>query len=68
MVGRLAHPTEVNDVARYPRLYKSDIRYTRCIRWSKSLHDQIDAEAIRRGWSFSRMVRHLCEASIDGIE
>lgn len=38
------------------------------IRWTKSLHTQIKAEAKHRGWSFGRMVRHLCEASIEGIE
>lgn len=29
---------------------------------------QIKAEADRRGWAISRMIRHLCEASIEGIE
>lgn len=68
MVGRLAHPAEINDVARYPRLYKSEIRNTTCIRWPRSLYDQIESEAKLRGWSFSHMVRHLCEASVNGIE
>jgi len=32
------------------------------------LFNQIHAEARRRHWTFSHMVRHLCEASINGIE
>lgn len=34
----------------------------------KPLLDQIVAEAVKRGWSVCRMIRHLCEASIEGIE
>lgn len=39
-----------------------------CIWFNNELHEQIRAEAVQRGWTFSRMVRHLCEASIEGIE
>ncbi len=38
------------------------------VSFTKELFDQISAEALRREWGFSHMVRHLCEASIDGIE
>lgn len=38
------------------------------IEFATPLFEQILAEAKSRGWSFARMVRHLCEASIDGIE
>lgn len=38
------------------------------IRFYPTLFEKIRAEAIKRSWSFSRMVNHLCEASIDGIE
>lgn len=38
------------------------------IRFTQGLFDQIKAEAIAREWSFNRMVNHLCEASIEGIE
>lgn len=36
--------------------------------FSIGLFDKILTEAKSREWSFGRMVRHLCEASIDGIE
>ena len=32
------------------------------------LWKQIDDEAKQRGWPFARMIVHLCEASIEGIE
>ncbi len=32
------------------------------------LYNQILTEAAKREWSVSRMIRHLCEASIEGIE
>lgn len=38
------------------------------IRWPEPLFQAIYNEASSRGWSFSHMVRFLCEASIDGIE
>lgn len=37
------------------------------VSFNKELFVDILAEARRRKWPFSRMVRHLCEASIDGI-
>lgn len=36
--------------------------------YTPELFGQILNEANRRGWTFSAMVRHLCEASIEGIE
>lgn len=38
------------------------------IRFPESLFQQILAEATQREWSFSHMVRFLCEASVNGIE
>lgn len=38
------------------------------VTFTPELYKQVRAEAISRGWSISRMVNHLCEASIDGIE
>lgn len=38
------------------------------ITFPEELFEQIKAEAEQRGWTFSHMVRHLCEASIEGIE
>lgn len=38
------------------------------IRWPEPLFLAVKAEADKREWSFGHMVRHLCEASIDGIE
>ena len=38
------------------------------IRFPDKLYHEIVAEAKKREWSFSHMVRHLCEASIEGIE
>lgn len=36
--------------------------------FNEELFDQIKVEAVRRGWTLAHMVRHLCEASIDGIK
>lgn len=36
--------------------------------FNDELHLQILEEATRRHWTFSHMVRFLCEASIEGIE
>lgn len=47
-----------------PQFHKTAIR---CY-FPPELFNQIQAEAAKRGWSFSHMVIHLCEASIDGIE
>lgn len=38
------------------------------ITFPDSLFAQIRREAVRREWSFSHMVRYLCDASIEGIE
>lgn len=38
------------------------------IRFPDELFHKIEAEAKRREWSFAHMVRHLCEAAIDGVE
>ena len=38
------------------------------ISFTIELFEQISKEALRREWGFSHMVRHLCEASIEGIE
>ncbi len=38
------------------------------VSFTQELFDQISKEALRREWGFSHMVRHLCEASIEGIE
>jgi hypothetical protein len=35
--------------------------------FNTELFNQLRAEAISRGWPMSRLIRHLCEASIDGI-
>ncbi len=36
--------------------------------FGEELYSQIRTEAIRRRWPMARMIRHLCEASIEGIE
>lgn len=36
--------------------------------FNTELHEQIRLAAVKQGWTFAHMVRHLCEASIDGIE
>ena len=38
------------------------------VKFPEYLFQQIQAEARQREWSFGHMVRHLCEASIEGIE
>lgn len=43
-------------------------RYRYEILFGEALAKQIHDEATLRKWSFARMVRHLCEASISGIE
>ncbi len=49
---------------RHPR-YKAAMEQT--IYFNDELHEAIRREARSRGWTFSHMVRHLCEASIEGI-
>lgn len=39
-----------------------------CVFINAELHKHILKEAKSRKWTFSHMVRHLCEASIEGIE
>lgn len=69
MTNKAAHPSEINDLSVFHGFpSRAPHRYSGNIRWPKPLYDQIMAEAKQREWSFSRMVRHLCEASIDGIE
>lgn len=36
--------------------------------FNPDLFEAIRAEAERRGWTLNRMIRFLCEASIDGVE
>lgn len=70
-VARKARPDTVYEYNRYKPLQKPSVRwgkYRRAIVFPTTLHDQIEAEAIKRGWSFGRMVRFLCDASIEGIE
>lgn len=61
---------ERNETTKVPK-----VRNGRCktganqsVWFNHELYDQVRAEAISRGWTFGRMVRHLCEASIEGIE
>ena len=68
---RKATPDQVYPYRRYVTNYHPNIRNGKpcvTIRFTAELHKQINAEAQKRGWSFSQMVRHLCEASIEGIE
>ncbi len=70
MSNKPPHPTEINDMDLGPKVGNHFKKGRRCveIRWPEPLFKAILAEATTRGWSFSRMVRHLCEASIEGIE
>lgn len=73
MTGRAADPVAINDFHR-PIDYQAQGQRIKggrravVVAFPEPLLDQIRAEAIKRGWSVSRMVRHLCEASIEGIE
>lgn len=60
------HRSERNEATR-AKGYRSDKGVEQCIYFNPELHEQIRQEAVRRGWTFSHMVRHLCEASIEGI-
>lgn len=51
-----------------PKGHKRYKRRVISIYFPPELFTQIDKEAKRRGWPFSDMVVHLCEASIEGIE
>lgn len=48
----------------YNRHGKKEVKVT----LGTELFEQIRAEAYSRGWGVARMIRHLCEASVDGIE
>jgi hypothetical protein len=56
----------------YCRITKKEFKYASRSRMNiyapKPLHNRLIAKAKRKGWSLSRMVVHLCEASIEGIE
>ena len=57
-------------VGRWPR-YKGQRRNGRPyigVRFPETLMSQIILEAKRRQWSVAHTIRHLCEASIEGIE
>lgn len=71
MVNKPREPDGINELAFVPCAAKGTIREGRLrfeIAFSPKLADKIRTEATLRGWSFGRMVRHLCEAAIDGIE
>lgn len=68
---RVADPDQVHEYKRYRGTSTPYMRYKKpkkMITFTVGLHKQIDDEARSRSWTFSRMVRHLCEASIEGIE
>lgn len=70
MVNKSPLLSEVNDMDCAPKVgqhFKKGRRAVE-IRWPEPLFQAILSEATSRSWSFSRMVRHLCEASIEGIE
>lgn len=55
------------EVTRATGHVRGKLRQTSVV-FNQELFDQIKAEALSRGWTFGHMVRHLCEASIEGIE
>lgn len=63
-------PNGMHDVERqrpakgYARRGKREVK---CI-FGEELYVQIRAEAVKRRWPMARTIRHLCEASIEGIE
>lgn len=63
-------PTTIHDYTRakpsrgYNRYGKKLVK----VSFGTELFEQIRKEAAERGWGVARMVRHLCEASIEGIE
>jgi len=66
---------DANNLAEYnPNLRplaKGQYRNGKLAAWTTfppALFNQIRDEAMKRGWSFNRMVVHLCDSSIDGIE
>jgi len=62
--------TDVEERARYrtPKGIALGSHKRMPITFTEELFNQIELEARQRGWTFSHMVRHLCEASIEGIE
>lgn len=71
MVNRPADPFSISEQCRNCKPangYRRKGRKAAEVLFDSMLHEQIRQEAISRGWSFSRMVRHLCDASIEGIE
>jgi hypothetical protein len=48
----------------YNRHGKKEVKVTLGV----ELFDALRIEAKGRGWGIARMIRHLCESSIDGIE
>lgn len=65
MVGRLG--VEYNKKS--PAEGTKDFRQKRInVRFPEELWKQMRLEALSRGWGMQRMIRHLCEASIEGIE
>ncbi len=72
MVNRPAHSGEINEFDR-PWLAQAKgrrrgNRFLIYVGFSEGLFNQIRTEAARREWTMAHMVRHLCEASIEGIE
>ncbi len=69
MVNKLIEEQTIDD--RHKMQATGQVRHLRRhvkVSFTQELFDQIAAEALRREWGFSHMVRHLCEASIEGIE
>lgn len=38
------------------------------VRFTDTMFEKLRLEAAQRGWTIPAMIRHLCEASIEGIE
>lgn len=71
MVNKSPHPGEINDLSGIHTTAQGRFRHNRRVvdvGFPTGLYEQIKAEANLRQWSFAHMVRHLCEASIGGIE
>ncbi len=69
----VATPGDPHEIRHYPLRQNQQPtthhgRVTRSVWFTEELGKQIYDEAKRRNISFAAMVRHLCEASIDGIE
>ena len=69
MVNRRMDPEFIQDQRHAPKDHRKRYgRYLLNVRFPEPLYRKIVAEAKLRGWTAPAMVRHLCEASIDGIE